>query len=152
MFECFYFFFKQKTAYEMRISDWSSDVCSSDLPSDPKYDFLFTPIAKLASIVTVEAVSADVTSELEKKIESHYQDAHALEMEGFGAALAAATTGTPIMVIRGISDILQDATPEDDAIYKPVAAMHDAAFGLHMTDASGTRPKTSDRNRVGSGK
>src|SRR3546814_3501181 len=27
---CFYFF-KQKTAYEMRISDWSSDVCSSDL-------------------------------------------------------------------------------------------------------------------------
>src|SRR3546814_7619868 len=27
---CF-FFFKQKTAYEMRISDWSSDVCSSDL-------------------------------------------------------------------------------------------------------------------------
>src|SRR3546814_4528487 len=26
-------FFKQKTAYEMRISDWSSDVCSSDLPA-----------------------------------------------------------------------------------------------------------------------
>src|SRR3546814_3272007 len=32
---CFFvlFFFKQKTAYEMRISDWSSDVCSSDLPA-----------------------------------------------------------------------------------------------------------------------
>src|SRR3546814_1251936 len=30
MFVCF-FFFKQKTAYELRISDWSSDVCSSDL-------------------------------------------------------------------------------------------------------------------------
>src|SRR3546814_3894623 len=30
---CF-FFFKQKTAYEMRISDWSSDVCSSDLAVD----------------------------------------------------------------------------------------------------------------------
>src|SRR3546814_7220812 len=29
----FCFFFKQKTAYEMRISDWSSDVCSSDLPA-----------------------------------------------------------------------------------------------------------------------
>src|SRR3546814_10328644 len=28
----FFFFFKQKTAYDMRISDWSSDVCSSDLP------------------------------------------------------------------------------------------------------------------------
>src|SRR3546814_4064255 len=38
------FFFKQKTAYEMRISDWSSDVCSSDLfdptanPDDPGAD------------------------------------------------------------------------------------------------------------------
>src|SRR3546814_10745101 len=32
IFFCFvFFFFKQKTAYEMRISDWSSDVCSSDL-------------------------------------------------------------------------------------------------------------------------
>src|SRR3546814_10084359 len=30
-----FFFFKQKTAYEMRISDWSSDVCSSDLPPRP---------------------------------------------------------------------------------------------------------------------
>src|SRR3546814_1872201 len=31
LISCFFFFFKQKTAYEMRISDWSSDVCSSDL-------------------------------------------------------------------------------------------------------------------------
>src|SRR3546814_8609132 len=31
---CVVFFFKQKTAYEMRISDWSSDVCSSDLHAD----------------------------------------------------------------------------------------------------------------------
>src|SRR3546814_7315055 len=31
---CFFFFFKQKTAYEMRISDWSSDVCSSDLAAE----------------------------------------------------------------------------------------------------------------------
>src|SRR3546814_10009252 len=31
MLVCIFFFFKQKTAYEMRISDWSSDVCSSDL-------------------------------------------------------------------------------------------------------------------------
>src|SRR3546814_2403592 len=31
LFCLYFFFFKQKTAYEMRISDWSSDVCSSDL-------------------------------------------------------------------------------------------------------------------------
>src|SRR3546814_7982117 len=40
---CF-FFFKQKTAYEMRISDWSSDVCSSDLGFQPivkiEHDFI----------------------------------------------------------------------------------------------------------------
>src|SRR3546814_6694190 len=33
LYLCYFFFFKQKTAYEMRISDWSSDVCSSDLLS-----------------------------------------------------------------------------------------------------------------------
>src|SRR3546814_4177473 len=32
-----FFFFKQKTAYEMRISDWSSDVCSSDLEEAASY-------------------------------------------------------------------------------------------------------------------
>src|SRR3546814_10266406 len=34
LFLLFIFFFKQKTAYEMRICDWSSDVCSSDLSRD----------------------------------------------------------------------------------------------------------------------
>src|SRR3546814_4681357 len=34
-----FFFFKQKTAYEMRISDWSSDVCSSDLGSGARLIF-----------------------------------------------------------------------------------------------------------------
>src|SRR3546814_9403207 len=32
-----FFFFKQKTAYDMRISDWSSDVCSSDLATEQRY-------------------------------------------------------------------------------------------------------------------
>src|SRR3546814_6642922 len=43
--ECFFFFFKQKTAYEMRISDWSSDVCSSELA------FLGVQAAVIALIV-----------------------------------------------------------------------------------------------------
>src|SRR3546814_13434403 len=46
------FFFKQKTAYEMRISDWSSDVCSSDLRVTWKSAFLPT-----ISDCTVSAVS-----------------------------------------------------------------------------------------------
>src|SRR3546814_8229523 len=39
---CF-FFFKQKTAYEMRISDWSSDVCSSDLDGRSVDNFAAAP-------------------------------------------------------------------------------------------------------------
>src|SRR3546814_4989879 len=35
-----FFFFKQKTAYEMRISDWSSDVCSPDLHQMPAYHLI----------------------------------------------------------------------------------------------------------------
>src|SRR3546814_3767806 len=34
VYRLYFFFFTQKTAYEMRISDWSSDVCSSDLRAD----------------------------------------------------------------------------------------------------------------------
>src|SRR3546814_8416804 len=40
-----FFFFKQKTAYEMRISDWSSDVCSSDLSSAKQPEAAESPTA-----------------------------------------------------------------------------------------------------------
>src|SRR3546814_8122322 len=39
VYNIFFFFFKQKTAYEMRISDWSSDVCSSDLRRGNSFAF-----------------------------------------------------------------------------------------------------------------
>src|SRR3546814_9286340 len=50
---CYFFFFKQKTAYEMRISDWSSYVCSSDLTvktnkRDIKADDFFTGMFETA--------------------------------------------------------------------------------------------------------
>src|SRR3546814_13912816 len=44
----FLFFFKQKTAYEMRISDWSSDVCSSDLISSGSQVAIMAPTEILA--------------------------------------------------------------------------------------------------------
>src|SRR3546814_2711632 len=43
-----FFFFKQKTAYEMRISDWSSDVCSSDL-------FAMRGVSSLLDLVNQQA-------------------------------------------------------------------------------------------------
>src|SRR3546814_14191654 len=47
------FFFKQKTAYEMRISDWSSDVCSSDLLM--RSGFLMLAATALASLAATAA-------------------------------------------------------------------------------------------------
>src|SRR3546814_4418003 len=53
---CLFFFFKQKTAYEMRISDLSSDVCSSDLFSQGVSPFIvahpLSPRATTAAIIT----------------------------------------------------------------------------------------------------
>src|SRR3546814_4860591 len=67
MFDCCFFFFKQKTAYEMRISDWSSDVCSSDLgpvtlaapPASEKKRFISAPTSARAVPATARfAVAA----------------------------------------------------------------------------------------------
>src|SRR3546814_6867708 len=67
IFEFVFFFFKQKTAYEMRISDWSSDVCSSDLPvflspSNHKYDTedYMTVDPAFGSNSTLQTLSADI--------------------------------------------------------------------------------------------
>src|SRR3546814_3225488 len=49
MFYCFFFLCKQKTAYEMRISDWSSDVCSSDL-ADIGWKALAVNLSDLAAM------------------------------------------------------------------------------------------------------
>src|SRR3546814_2790711 len=59
-----FFFFKQKTAYEMRISDWSSDVCSSDLPFSPS---LLVSIRSLSTeIVSFVSILYLLTSRLGK--------------------------------------------------------------------------------------
>src|SRR3546814_2968342 len=52
-FSCF-FFFKQKTAYEMRISDWSSDVCSSDLLHKT---ILAADIEEASALIALEAAN-----------------------------------------------------------------------------------------------
>src|SRR3546814_5345180 len=54
---CCVFFFKQKTAYEVRISDWSSDVCSSDLRRD-------TPISDIGQAKPGDLVLAEPAGRL----------------------------------------------------------------------------------------
>src|SRR3546814_17289827 len=52
----FLFFFKQKTAYEVRISDWSSDVCSSDVGMDLTVDRLGVTLAARPVLHDIGAV------------------------------------------------------------------------------------------------
>src|SRR3546814_2475837 len=59
-FHYYMFFFKLKAAYEMRISDWSSDVCSSDLAKSVKVMVTFLP--RLPAIQGASELTWDFTS------------------------------------------------------------------------------------------
>src|SRR3546814_3987454 len=65
---CIFFFFKQKTAYEMRISDWSSDVCSSDLSVAAEGDIIVTAQRRAESMndigMAIQAVDAETLENL----------------------------------------------------------------------------------------
>src|SRR3546814_16995602 len=67
-------FFKQKTAYEMRISDWSSDVCSSDLQIGHQ-----APLLHPADQLFLSQVGAE-----EGEIDGHQVVRHAVERRGAG--------------------------------------------------------------------
>src|SRR3546814_5161746 len=70
-FVCFFFFFKQKTAYEMRISDWSSDVCCSDLP------------ACLLQSAIFHALIANQPDDTETNTDRSHCNAENVDLEGY---------------------------------------------------------------------
>src|SRR3546814_11345030 len=57
-----FFFFKQKTAYEMRISDWSSDVCSSDLLL--AFDDVYGALVPAGAFLVIHALEANFITPL----------------------------------------------------------------------------------------
>lgn len=107
------------------------------MPDNNKYPKPFPPVALVAPIVSTEAVSADVDSVLERQITAAYQDATALEMEGYGVLYAAFNESTPSIVIRGISDDRGGKDPVLDKIHQPIAAAHGAAFAYELLDLWG---------------
>ena len=90
------------------------------------------PIALVAPIVSTEAVLDDRDSDLEKLIASSCGDAHAVEMEGYGAQFVAHRKETPGIVVRGISDMAEAKSAHDDAMNQPIAARRAAAFAFEL--------------------
>src|SRR3546814_2761030 len=91
MYTIFFFFFKQKTAYEMRISDWSSDVCSSDLNLR---DRLVKAIAGLRVGISTDpeaeygpVVSAQHKARIEDHIQVGVDEGAELVIDGRGFSL-----------------------------------------------------------------
>src|SRR3546814_6838904 len=86
-----FFFFKQKTAYEMRISDWSSDVCSSDLlfaheQAFAEKDRFLSDLRRLMPEVAIIEVPASRIS-LADAIESYLFNAQLVTLPEGGMAL-----------------------------------------------------------------
>ena len=90
------------------------------------------PIGLVAPVASLEAVLADPENELAELISEGYDDTCVVEMEGYGAVYAASQERVPSILVRGVSDITRDKSPETDAERQPVAACHAAAFAFEM--------------------
>lgn len=101
-------------------------------PGDKDYPVAMPPPTEVAPIASIEAVLDDPKSELEALLKSGFGDTHVVEMEGYGAAKAAASERTPGMVIRGVSDMTAHKSEEEDEVNQPIAASHAAAFAFEM--------------------
>src|SRR3546814_11006523 len=89
LFRLCFFFFKQKTAYEMRISDWSSDVCSSDLHSlaldrldDEGGDVAALRAARQRRLERGKIIEGDLHAVRQQRAEALAEDLAAVQREG----------------------------------------------------------------------
>src|SRR3546814_10789818 len=75
------FFFKQKTAYEMRISDWSSDVCSSDLPDEGAVRSAVATLSESSAYWPTELLARGDAWVAQKDAEAGEREAEAARLE-----------------------------------------------------------------------
>ena len=115
---------EQRARAEARKSDWLQRLPIAPSP---------TPKVYLAPIAAGEKVVASTESEVFQFLRSHYGDAIAVEMEGFGFLDAArANQQVSALVIRGISDLIYNKTDADKEGYQEIAARHANAFAFEL--------------------
>src|SRR3546814_18962839 len=128
----FCFFFKQKTAYEMRISDWSSDVCSSDLV-DVAARRLSDPLAKRrAAFLRAQLRAAETRLMIMQGTRFAFDD-HAERLFGVRPALKPPANYDPVL------PKLENLVPGEGALWARAAASLEGF----------TTPKRSDAHLVG---
>jgi nucleoside phosphorylase len=99
-------------------------------PDQPAPKVFHRPIASGNKVITG---TASDTAEL---IDQTCDDAQGVDMEGFGAmAAASSSSGVEAMVVRGVSDLIDDKSKSTDRTRQPLAARHAAAFALALIES-----------------
>lgn len=114
----------QRAMAVARKTNWIKRLDTSDFPNVPK--------AVVGAIAAGENVVAAKASNSFLVVKSHYNDALAIEMEGFGAAYTAFHSGKPTLVVRGISDLLDDKETTDRQGSQELATKSAAAFAFEV--------------------
>lgn len=111
----------QRAKAEARGEDWKRRIIGK--PPDPSPHVFVGPIA------AGEKVIASTESELYEFLKTHYNDTIAVEMEGRGFLEAThANQQVMALIVRGISDLLNNKSEVDDAVRQEIAARHASAF------------------------
>src|SRR3546814_5209169 len=135
-----FFFFKQKTAYEMRISDWSSDVCSSDLvdvPSAMRWQQARTVVTRRAVCQVTETPVFDAPPNRPAQISSIRPIL--VVPSAFRSSAAAMLVRKPATSLPRSADGVQH-----DAAEHPHAADHEAERCRPQPGAVGARAATGE--------
>lgn len=115
---------EQRARAEAEKADWLKKLTVVPSP---------TPKVYVAPIAAGEKVVASTKSEVFQFLQSNYGDAIAVEMEGFGFLDAVhANPQVSALVIRGISDLIDNKTEADKKGYQEIAARHASAFAFEL--------------------
>jgi len=119
----------------IHLGDWIDLIRAPDgivLPQKADYPCAFPPSAYIKGIVSGEEVVAGDKSARYVFLRSHFNDAGAVEMEGWGVMNAARYENAPAIIVRGISDMCAGKDHAKDAQHQPIAAAHASAFAFSI--------------------